>query len=274
VGEIIIDFTESPIQSLMNYVFENYLELEGFCKIEGESKNAKECGDCHHRSYFPGGNPKYDCDNFKRVYLLRYLPRQFEQNNFVIKEHVLSEIENKTDLSAVSLGGGPAPEALAIMDGLSSYKQEYDLFFDNIEREASWEDIYHDICHQFANYVEKVKLKTSFSCYDVTSYAPQRQYDLVFISWLFSDMRGGNSANVLQTARNLVAPQGYILIIDRYERALVSRISRFINVAKELTLVEHKIENVQSSVNYPSDIWTTFGPDPGRDFAYWVLQIS
>jgi len=257
----------------MNYVFENYRELEGFCKIEGKSKNATECGNCHHHSYFPGGNPKYDCDNFKRVYLLRYLARQFEQSDFVIKEHVLGEIKNKTDLSAVSLGGGPAPEALALMDGLSSCKEDYNLIFHNIDCEASWEDIYHDICHQFANYIENVKLKTSFSCYDVTSYALQRQYDFVFISWLFSDMRGENSSNVLQAARDLVAPLGYILVMDRDESSLVSRVSTLMDAIQGLTLVEHQSKYIHSIVDFPPDIIDTFGPDFGCDFAYWVLQI-
>lgn len=274
MDKIIILSSEPLIQRLMNYVFENYLELKGFCEIEGKSKNAEECGNCHRNSYFPGGNPKYECDNFKRVYLLRYLARQFEQSDFVIREHLLGAIKGKADLSAVSLGGGPAPEALALMDGLSSCEGDYSLFFNSIECEASWEYIYHDISHQFASYAKNVKLKTAFSCYDATGYAPQKQHDhdVVFISWLFSDMRGGNSPGVLQVAGDLVTPQGYILVMDRYESSLVSRVSDLIDATQGLTLVKHETTYVHSVVDFPPDIVKTFGPDFGCDFAYWVLQ--
>ena len=275
MGEIIIDFSEPPIQSLMNYVFENYRGLDDFCEIERKTIDPRGCADCHRNSYFPRGNPKYECDNFKRVYLLRYLARQFEQSNFVVKEYVLGKIEGKTDLSAVSLGGGPAPEALALLDGLSSCKGEYDLFFDNIECEASWEDIYHDISHQFANYVENIKLKTAFSCYDVTSYVLQRQYDIVFISWIFSEMGGQDSSSVLELAKNLATSPGYILVLDRCESPLVANITALVNRAQGLTLVEHdRKKHVHSIVDFPSDITDTFGPNFGCDFAFWVLQIS
>jgi len=265
---------EAPIQSLMNYVFENYRELKDFCEIEGKSKNDEECADCHHNSYFGRGNPKYECDNFRRVYLIRFLARQFEQTDFVIKEHVLGEIEGKTDLSAVSLGGGPAPEALALMNELSSCKGDYNLFFDNIDCEASWEAVYHDISLQFANYVVNVKLKTGFSCYNVDSYVSEKRYDIVFISWLLSDMHEQDSSNVLDTARNLAAPLGHILLIDRDESSLVSRISALVNAAQELTLVEHQSKYIHSIVEFPPDIKATFSPDMGCDFAYWVLQRS
>lgn len=101
MGEITIRFTEPPIQRLMDYIFENYRELDDFCEIESESKDTAKCVECHHRSYYSGGNPIYECDNFKRVYLIRFLARQFEQSDFLIKEQVLGEIEDKTDLSAV-----------------------------------------------------------------------------------------------------------------------------------------------------------------------------
>jgi hypothetical protein len=274
VSEIVIDLTEPPIQSLMNYVFENYRKLKGFCEIEGKSKNAVDCGNCHRNSYFGRGSPKYACDNFRRVYLLRYLARQFAQSDLVVREHVLREFENKKDLSAVSLGGGPAPEALALLDGLSSCKGDYSLFFNNVESEASWESIFHDISHQFAGYAKNVKLKTAFSCYDATGYAPQKQHDhdIVFISWLFSDIRGGDNAGVLRLAGDLVTPQGYILVMDRYENSLVSRISDLIDATQGLTLVKHETEHVHSVVDFPQDIVETFGPDFGCDFAYWVLQ--
>ena len=277
MGEIIIEFSEPPIQRLMQHVFDNYSEFDEFCEftedLEPAPVDVEGCVECHHQSYFDEGNPIYECDNFKRVYLVRYLARQFEQSDFVIKEHVLHHIEGKADLSAVSLGGGPAPEALALMNGLSSYEGDHNLFFDNIDCEASWEDIYHDLAHRFVKRVKNIKLKTGFNSSDVTSYVSDKQYDIVFISWLLSEMDEQDSSNVLDAARNLAAPLGHILVIDRDESSLVSRISALIGTAQGLALVEHQSKYIHSIVDFPPDIKATFSPDMGCDCAYWVLQI-
>lgn len=266
---------EPPIQRLMDYIFESY-GFDDSCEFveEPEPVDVEECVECHRNSYFGKGERIYECDNFKRVYLFRYLARQFAQSELVIKEHILQLIEGKTNLSAVSLGGGPAPEALALINGLSSTEGEYNLFFSNIDCEASWEEIYHDISRQFASYIENVKLKTGFSCYDATSYVSGKRYDMVFISWLLSDMVKHDNSNVLDVARNLAASPGYVLVMDRDEDALVTKISELINGAQGLTLLEHQREHVHSIVNFPPNIKDIFGPDFGCDFAYWVLQSS
>lgn len=276
MGEIITHFTEPPIQILMDYVFNNYRDFDESCEFTENLKplpvDVEKCADCHRNSYFPGGNPIYECDNFKRAYLIRYLARQFEQADFLIKEHVLGKIEAKTDLSAVSLGGGPAPEALALMNGLSSCKGDRKISFDNVDCEASWEDIYHDICHRFVSYLENVKLKTSFTCCDVTSYVSRERYDVVFVSWVFSEIGEQGSSDVLELAKNLAVPLGYILTLDRCESPLVAKISALVDGVQGLTLLHHDSQHIHSIVDFPQDITDTFGPDFGCDFAYWVLQ--
>lgn len=279
MGEKIILPPEPPIQSLMNYVFDNYANFDDFCEfkedLEPEPVNKKDCAKCHRESYFPQGKPKYQCNNFKRTYLIRYFARQFAQSDFLISCDTLTDIKSKPNLSAISLGGGPAPEAIALINGLSSFEGEYNLFFDNIDCEASWENIYYDICNQFLNYVKNIKLKIGFSCYDVTGYVSEKQYDVVFISWVLSEVGEQESSKILEVARNMATPQGYILVMDRYEPPFVSRISTLVNAAQGLTLVEHETKKyVHSVVDFPQDIMDTFTPDCGCDFAFWLLQNS
>jgi len=276
VPVITINFSEPHIQSLMDdHVFKNYLKFDEHCNINNKSISLEECGDCHYKSYLPNGNPKYNCDNFKRCYLIRYLSRQFEQNDFLIKTYISPDIKSRTTLSAVSLGGGPAPEALALMEWLDSSEIEHNLYFANIELEASWESIYRDICCQFSNYINNFKLKLGFIHGDANSYISNKQYDIVFISWLFSEMRGQNIGDILQVANNLVKPQGYMLIMDYHKRSLVEEISNLINITQDLTLLNHESKHkVHSIVNFSIEIKKTFGPHIDYEFAYWVIQRS
>ena len=278
MSEIIIEFSESHIQSLMNYVFENYRELDEFCEftedLEPAPVDVEGCVECHMASYWEDRNPVYECANFKRIYLFRYLATQFAQSDFVIKEHVFHSIEDKTDLSAVSLGGGPAPEALALMNELSSCEGDYKLSFDNIDCEASWEEVYHDISRQFTNYVGNVKLKAGFSCYDVISYISEKRYDIVFISWILSEMNEQDRFKVLKVACDLVTPQGYIIVMDRWETAVVENISSLVREIPELTVQAHEERWTQHcGVSFPDDIFELFKVRSFCDIAYWVLQF-
>lgn len=263
----------------MDYIFENYRELDDFCEFREDvgpvSVDVEECVDCHMRSYYPeDGNPMYQCGNFKRVYLVRYFATQFAQSEFVIKAHILRDVKGKADLSAVSLGGGPAPEALALMNELSSCEGDYNLFFNNIDREASWEEIYHDLAHRFAKRVENAKLKTGFSSSDVTSYVSHKQYDIVFISWMLSEMDEQDRPQALEMARKLVTPQGYILVTDRLEEAVVESISTIVGGTSGLELQRHdKVQGVYCGVSFPDDLKELFKVRLLGDIAYWVLQI-
>jgi hypothetical protein len=260
----------------MNYVFDNYGNFDDFCEFreDMESVDVEECVECHIESYYDEGNPIYECANFKRVYLFRYLATQFAQSDFVIKEHILPHIEAKVDLSAVSLGGGPAPEALALMNILRTCEGDYNLFFANIDCEASWEAIYQDLAHRFAEGVQNVTLKTTFSSSDVTSYVPDRKYDIVFISWMLSEMDEQDRPRALEIARDLVTPQGYILVADRLEEAVVESISTIVGGASGLELQRHgKAQKVYCGVSFPDDLKELFKVRLLGDIAYWVLQL-
>lgn len=271
---------EPPIQSLMDYIFDNYSDFDDFCEftedLEPEPVDVEECVECHKASYYDEGNPIYECTNFKQVYLFRYLATQFVQSDFVIQEHVRHLIDNKTDLSAVSLGGGPAPEALALMNELSSCEGEYNLFFNNIDYEASWEDIYHDVSHQFSNYIQNVKLRTDFSCHDITSYVSEKLYDIVFISWVLSEISEQQDIlKVLKVASDLVTPQGCIIIMDSWESKVVENISSLVRKIAELTIQEHDERWTKNcGVQFPDDIREFFKVRLYCDTAYWVLQNS
>jgi len=226
------------------------------------------------RSYYPeDGNPIYQCDNFKRVYLVRYFATQFAQSEFVIKAHILRDVKGKADLSAVSLGGGPAPEALALINILSSCEGDYKLSFDNLDCEASWEDIYHDLAHRFAKRVKNVKLKTGFNSSDVTSYVPDKQYDIVFISWMLSEIDEQERPQAVEIARDLATPQGYILVTDRLEEAVVESISTIVGGTTGLELQGHdKVQGIYCGVSFPNDLKELFKVRLSGDTAFWILQ--
>ena len=215
MNELTIRFGQEPIQLLIAYIIKNYMDFDDFCEFT-EYENAvpvdvEECVECHKDSYYDEGEPTYACDNFKKIYLFRYLAAQFAQVSFVLRGHLPRFLEETSNLSAISLGGGPAPEAIALMNGLNSSKEKFKLYFDNVDSEASWDAIYNNILHEFENYITNLELHTGFICSDITNYVSEKKYDIAFISWVLSEMNERDRDRVIKVVRDLVIPEGYII---------------------------------------------------------------
>lgn len=260
------------MQRLLDYVVENYRELERFCKVDGDVDVAK-CVKCHQDSYYPGGQPKYECLNFRKLYVIRYLVSRVKQTSDLIGEHILPDIKSKADLSAISFGGGPGVEAVALMDQLSNCDGKFDLTFDNIDREACWEPIYQGLVWCFAEWVKNIRVNPRFFQIDVTSNFTAGQYDVVFVSWILSEMNNMDRFGVLTKAPDLARSRGYIVITDRPEQALAKEMSSLVEQIQGCNLVNHgTMSEIYCGVHVPDEIRDTFRVQLKCNAAWWVLK--
>ncbi len=260
-----------PMQKLIDYVFKNCCKLEDFCEADVVDVNVATCVKCHRDSYFRG-TPKYECHNFRRVYLIRYLATQVKQTSDLIREHILSDIKSRAKLSAVSFGGGPGVEALALMDQLRTARGSHNITFDNIDHEASWEPIYQDLVQRFAEWVKNIKINSRFFQIDITSDITAGQYDVVFVSWILSEMNNKERSGVLTKARDLARSEGYILITDRLETDLVEKISSLTRQVEGWNLIHHNPKwEKNCGLDFPPDSGI-FEPKYNCSTAYWVLK--
>jgi len=275
MNKVIILPPEPPIQTMMNHIFDRYRRLSTSCSIKGIPVDIKNCVRCCADSYF-NGESEYTCENFRKVYLIKYLAVQVEQINWPIKVHLLSYIWEKSTLTAISLGGGPGTEAIALINNLTDM-ENFELTHDNVDAVDAWKTMYEDITHWFAKQIEKVKLKTKFISYDFTSasYNSDQLYDIVFVSWILSQINRGYRSRVLEIARNLVKPQGYVLVTDRTQDTLVENITTILNEVDGLTWIK-KEEQLRHNcgITFPSDIKDDFQVRILCNSTYWLLQSS
>lgn len=275
MAKVIILPPEPPLQTMMDHVFDRYRQLDTSCSTKGTLVDTKQCVNCCAGSYF-GGRSVYECDNFRRVYLIKYLAVQVAQINLPIKVHLLGYIEEKAILSAISLGGGPGTEAIALMDNLRR-EDNYELTHDSIDSVISWKTMYEDITHFFAKQIKNVKLKNRFITCDLTSttYDSGKLYDVIFISWILSQIEKQYMSRVLETARGLVKPGGYILVTDRPEETLVKNISAALDEIGGLSWIKKEGKATgHCGVTFPQDIQNTFQVRINCNSIYWLLQSS
>jgi len=267
-----IDFTPEPMQRLLDYVIENYLTIEGLCPNSGLECDIAQCVPCCSENYF-GGTVRYDCFNFKKVYLVRFLISHTKQTCDLIRRTIVPDIAKIANLFVISFGGGPGVEALALMELLRHYDGRYDFVFDNVDRELSWQPIYQDLVQAFSGWVNNVRVTPQFSQIDVTEGFKAHEYDIVFIPWILSELDKEGRHRVLSRARDLTQPSKYVVVTDRPELDLISKISESITSIQDWELIESDTGfKGWCGAHFPDEIQKAFWVQLTYRTAYWVLK--
>ena len=263
-----------PMQSFMDHVFDTYSELELLCTSKGINVDTDDCVGCCKDSYY-GGDTQYKCDNSKKIYLIRNMATQIKQVDLSLIQSLREDICSQQNIRAISLGGGPGTEAIALMDILRDYDNKFNISFDNVDSEDSWETIYKDLTHNFANRINNVKLKTRFISSNIETYAKTVRvlYDVAFVSWLFSLIKKTEEIlSILNVLESLIKEDGYLVVADRFEDKVVKVISNAIKQADGLILKENDRHIKHCGVAFPDDIRDKFKVRLSADSAYWILQ--
>jgi len=258
----------------MDHVFDTYSELDPLCNSRGVKVDTDDCVDCCKDSYY-GSDTQYKCNNSKKIYLIRNLATQIKQIEPALSQSLREDICGQNDIRVMSLGGGPGTEAIALMDILRDYANDFTLCFDNVESEYSWKTMYGDLTQNFASRISNVTLQTRFSSSDIETHAKTVTvpYDLAFVSWLFSLIKTSQEIlSILNVLESLLREDGYLVIADRFEDKVVTRISSAIENADGLILKENDRQIQWCGVMFPDDVRDKFKVRLKADSAYWVLQ--
>ena len=263
----------------MTYVFDYYSELEDICQATHKKVDPSECAECHRQAYVPGGVPDYACDNFQKVYVIRYLAAHTVQLEESVSKCFGEQMTEKTVIRGASLGGGPGVEAIALMNQLRSSERNHTVVFHNFDRENSWRPIYFDLLKRFAGHLENICVRPVFRLLNfpiVKLKAPDHKpYHIVFVSWILSELDGQEMrSKLLEQVLGSACDEGYIVIADRTEGGLIEQIGQLVERTEGCNLLDCNLEHEGNchEVDFPREIWDAFGPQANYSTAYWVLR--
>lgn len=267
-----------PLQQLADYVYTNYGDFDEWCEVFGQPVDAASCATCNRQSYF-GGRPAYECANFKRVYLWRHLVAHVVQTEQPFKKCAAASVATRPNIRALSVGGGPGTEAIALMDVLRTRTGTYSIVFDNFEAEASWQPFYDDLVNRFAGYLKRISIDARFSPTGFVASRPVNStaaYDVVFVSWLLSESdRTGARKGLLEQMQQATRPDGYLIVTDRTEDALIDEIDTLLSKLEECSVVDSDRNcHRHAGIAFPDEWKETFKPILTYRTAYWVLRRS
>jgi hypothetical protein len=272
VDEITVRF-QNPKELLIGYINEHYRNFKDHCEISNKPISIPDCVLCLKKSFYPPNRQHYECDNFKRAYLIGYYPTQFTQYEYLIREYLLPYITKKTNLTALSMGGGPSPELLALLNELHSSGIAHELSFFNVDREPSWKTIYLDLANYLVKINRNINLTAEFIPSDIINYSINWQFDIVFIPWVLSEIEENYRLYLIKHAIELTTTQGLMLLTDRVEDALIDSISN--KVEKSDGIIIERIGTISGmwcGISFPEETRNLYGIRCVSTAAYWVLK--
>lgn len=269
------------VQMLMDYVIKNYRRLEDFCKLDSVEADIKKCVECHRKSYRPGGIPKYQCQNFRKVYLMRYLATHMTQLEAPLLMPIREIAKQQAVVKVASLGGGPGAEAITLMDLIKregSPDSKYMVIFDNFDSEMSWKPIYNNLTKEFSSYLKNISIQPHFHKWDFGKKSwvvpDEESYQIVFVSWLLSEVNDeGKRLEVLKQALRTICENGYVIVAERTEQSLTTIVSKVLrDISGAIKVIDEKGNHAGNCGLDLNQIWDDFEPQAKYQTAYWVLR--
>ncbi len=264
-----------PFEQLMDYVFSDYADLDDHPCRRGCNDCMKSCTRCHQERYkeWNEGRPRYECPNIKRVYLQRLLACHVVQTKRVLQRTVLDDLSQKASVCATSVGGGPGVECLALADVLNDNRVAK-LQFVNFEVESTWKPIFDDLAGHFDNILESTKIVPRFVCRDFTIERAKNLYDIVFVPWVISELKGREVLSLVSNAVDACDAGGFVVILERQQddlgHLILEAFSGMDGVAREFD--EDESVNGNCGIQFPEAIRKRFEPKFNYNSLYYVFR--
>jgi hypothetical protein len=260
-------------------VYGSYSSLGPRCAATARCKSCYDnCIKCHKKGHY--GNPRlrrYQCDNYKRVYLMRYMAAHvaIARNAIETLDSYTEILEYSNHLRIVSLGGAYGNESIALLDVLSRTKAKPKATMFSVDIEESWKPYHDALVPSCAEHVGISDYACKFINKDATSKLESNDpFDIVFVSWMLSDSDNvGRIDRLLENAMGLAADQRFIIITDRTENSLRKKIEEEIDALPNArTIACQNFDTTPVGFSVPDEITEQFGPKLTGKTCYWVLQ--
>lgn len=203
----------------------NELKPEAFFSCGDRTPGSSSCLQCFKRQYYDGNQISYDCEEKRKIYLLRYFPvhkKENYQGAISIDGDVIDSWMERGCVDILSIGGGPGADICGVLEYLEEEARrrhiEIDVNVVRLDIEQQWDGVFHDIMERFFPTVEyqivHLDVNEGFDLFHGCLF------DLVTASYLTSELSTEECFNLADEIDCVLADQGVLMINDRPEAAV------------------------------------------------------
>jgi hypothetical protein len=234
-----------------------------FPGCECRTPRSNSCLECLQSQFFDGNEISYDCEEKRKLYVLRYFPVHCRENYYGAKNIPCDVINNWFEdghVDILSVGGGPGSDICGVLEYLEeeAKRRQVDLSVDvvRLDVEDQWDGVFDDVMERFfpwASY-RTVHLDVNEG-FDLIS---DESFDLVTASYLTSELSKKACLDLADEVDSVLVDGGVLMINDRPEDVVELNIrSMFDRI--ELSY-EEQFLNSWAEYSYPNDIAMVVGP--------------
>lgn len=241
----------------------SHLNPEAFKDCDSKTPGSHNCLNCFQSQFFDGNDISYDCEEKRKLYLLRYFPVHCIENYHgatSIPEDVIEKWFQNGHADILSVGGGPGSDVCGVLQHLEeeSERRQIDLSVDivRVDIEDQWDRVFNDVMNRFfpwANY-RTVHLDVNEGFDSIND----ESFDLVTTSYLISELSTEACLSLADEIDSVLIDEGVLMINDRPEAAVERNIRSMLDKIK--ISHENRFLNGWAGYSYPNDVASTVGP--------------
>jgi hypothetical protein len=185
--------------------------------------SAISCPECCHNRYYHHETIGYDCEQFRKAYVMRYLPVHIHENFLAfntIPPEFLEQIGSNDDINVLSLGGGPGSDIAAFKKFFNNWHRHAPnierLTIYRVDQEETWNTLASKVIDLFN--CPDVELDHRRIIENVLRFRPMRQgikFHFICLSYLLSELRLEDIPILATNLLNFAADVAAIIINDR-----------------------------------------------------------
>ncbi|PQJ84531.1 hypothetical protein [Aliivibrio sifiae] len=218
----------------MDKIINKFYSEVNFDLSSGCASTKNDCVVCLRDNYFEALEIDYDCENKRKLYVVRYLPVHIKEVKSGLELMSISkreELLNKKTLNVICLGGGPGTDNAAfnkwlVSNRLFEKKAVTKVNIVRVDRCEEWNNISpYIIGHAFPDDITVKYLKVN---HDVTKHNLNvgGKIDLVIASYLVSEIALSDIPKVVENLKNIINDKAVIVINDRNQPEVREKISK------------------------------------------------
>lgn len=241
----------------------NELNPRAFSNCETKTPRSESCFGCFHNQFFDGNEISYNCEEKRKLYLLRFFSVHCMENYYGaahISSDIIDDWFEVGHVDILSVGGGPGSDVCGVLEHLEKEvgRRNVDLSVNvlRLDIEDQWDEVFDDIMERFFPWVNHrtahLDVQNGFGSISDESF------DLVIASYLTSELSTEACLNLSDEIDSVLDDRGVLIINDRPEGAVERDIrSMFDRIEIEF---DELFLNDWAGYSYPNDIAAIVGP--------------
>lgn len=234
-----------------------------FSDCECRTPKSHSCLDCFQSQFFDGNEISYDCEEKRKLYVLRYFPVHCMENYHGAKNIPSDVIDNWFEdghVDILSVGGGPGSDICGVLEYLEdeARSRQVDLSVDvvRLDIEDQWDEVFDDVMERFFPWASYRTVHLDVN--DGIDLRSDDNFDLVTLSYLTSELSTEACLNLADEVDSVLVDGGVLMINDRPEDVVEQDI-RSIFERIEVSYGEYSL-SAWAGYRYPNHISDVVGP--------------